>query len=93
MASTRLRVGPLHVQLEFVLDDVRLNLPWNGRSPRGLTKAAQALFLSQAAQKSVSEFVDPEQGDLWKKAAPEYSGAATLLPLNRREHGQVETWT
>ncbi len=75
-------------QLELELDDVRLNLPWDGRSPRGLTRAAMSLFSSQEAQKSVSAFVDPEQGDLFKKAAPEqYSGAAPLLPLKRRRNG------
>ena len=71
-------------QLELELDDVRLKIPWDGRSPRGLTRGAMALFLSSAAEKSVSAFVDPEQGDLFKKAAPRSRGAAPLLPLAAR---------
>ena len=73
------RVGE---QLELALDDVRLKLPWGGRSPRALTGGSRRLFLKRK-QQSVSDFVGPGQCDLFKKAAPRYSGAPLLLPLGR----------
>ena len=72
------RVGE---QLELSLDDVRLKIPWGGRRPRDLTRSANGLFLSRRAQKSVSDSVNVDQYDLFKKAAPRYSGAPLLYPL------------
>jgi len=67
-------------QLNLDLDDVRLRIPWEGRSPRGLTRVAKGLFLSQEAQKSVSDSASPELDGLMKNGAP-YLGAPTLLPF------------
>ncbi len=56
-------------------------VPWRGQSPRALTRARKALFLSQAAQKDDCFFVDPDQVDLWiatKKAPWIYQGAPLL---------------
>jgi len=41
------------VQLDLFEDVV--HLPWNGRSPRALTRCAKALFLRREPQKSVSD--------------------------------------
>ena len=82
LAAAEVDLAPDCEQLELELDDVRLRVPWEGRSPRGLTRGAKLLFLSRAAQKSMSAFVDPEQGDLFKLAAPkEYLGAVSLYTL------------
>jgi len=72
-------------QHELILRDVRVRVPWNGVSPRVLTKAAKALFLRHGRQKSVSEFVDPDQleFDLDCQEGPSvvYRGAPSLLSL------------
>ena len=62
--------------------------PWEGRSPRSLTQAPKALFLSQEAQKDDCFFVDPCQVDMFtgggKGPRRESVGAPSLLPLPRR---------
>ncbi len=51
-----------------VSDQLRLELfkgvPWDGKSPRVLTKGGKALFLRQKPP-SHEVFVDPEQLELW----------------------------
>ena len=62
-------------------------LPWNGRSPRALTRSAMALFLRRKPQKADRFFVDPEQYDMFpaaKTGPPQYGGAPLLVPLDRR---------
>jgi len=62
-------------------------LPWQGRSPRALTRASKALFFRREPQKDDSFFVDPNQGGLFHvaiKGLRMYSGAPSLLPLPRR---------
>jgi len=58
-------------------------LPWGGRSPRALTRGHLGVILKAQAEKSVSDFVDPDQLEIWVpvKRAPRYAGAPTLLPL------------
>ncbi len=80
------RIGEqLELQLEGdVLVDPR-RLPWGGRSPRALTRVALRGILKAQADKSVSNFVDPEQYDLWlpiKKAPWQYEGAPLLRSLS-----------
>ncbi len=57
-------------------------LPWRGQSPRALTRCRKALFSRQEPPKSVSEFVDIDQLELWPpaKKAPRfhYRGAPLL---------------
>jgi len=76
------------IQLElFEGGTVIVKVPWDGRSPRALTRVALGITLKAQAKKSASDFVDPEQYDLWlplKERPPRYSGAAPLLPLPRR---------
>ena len=71
------------IQLQFVFEGEELRrIPWGGRSPRALTRVALGLTLKAQAVKSVSDFVDPEQFDLWlpmKKAPWNYQGAPLLL--------------
>ncbi len=65
--------------------DVR-SLPWSGRSPRGLTRVALGLILKPRGEKSVSDFVDPDQCVLrltGRRVPREYRGAPLLLPLKR----------
>ncbi len=75
---------PTGVQLELSLGDVRLKIPWEGRSPRDLTRSAMALYSSHGAEKSVSDFDRFGQLEIWpagKKAGPQYLGAPLLLSL------------
>jgi len=73
------------VQLEF---DLFAGVPWQGRSPRALTRAFFPLFLRQKPP-SHEVFFDPEQLELWpieglhrKKSLRRVSaGASLLLPL------------
>ncbi len=71
-------------QLELELGDARLNLPWGGRSPRGLTRVAlSSIFEAQAVQKH-KRHRDPRQMDLFARAVkgpPVYRGAPLLVPL------------
>jgi len=39
-------------QLELSLGDVRLKIPWAGRSPRGLTRASNLIILKTQGEKS-----------------------------------------
>ena len=71
-------------QLELSLSMERL--PWEGKSPRSLTRGAIALFLRREPQKDDRFFVDPDQYDLFLAAItgrPRYGGAPTLVPLPR----------
>ena len=61
-------------------------LPWQGQSPRVLTKGRLALFLRREPQKDDSFFADPGQFDLFLAAIRgrrRYGGAPSLLPLPR----------
>ncbi len=83
-------MGDSH-QLAFLFEGEEiLRLPWGGRSPRALTRVALSLILKTQGEKSMGDFVDPEQYDLWlpiKKRSPSYAGASPLVPLPRRTHG------
>ena len=53
-------------------------LPWQGRSPRSLTRGGIALFLRRELEKDDRFFVDPNQADLFSSTtnAPRiYRGA------------------
>jgi len=74
-------------QLELEFHDVRLQIPWDGRSPRSLTKAARALFLSESGR---GHEVDPNQIEMFRiarrrgrteKRGPLYEGAPSLFLL------------
>ncbi len=60
-------------------DQLRLELfvgvPWDGRSPRALTKGSTALSLRREPVRAHEVFVDPEQYDLWPL---EVSGPITI---------------
>ena len=64
-------------------------LPWYGRSPRGLTRGAIALFSRREPQKPERFFVDPGQYDLFPaatiKAPWKYQGAPLLLELEEED--------
>ncbi len=72
-------------QLVLSLDDVRVRrvvIPWDGRSPRALTRAARALiFEAQAGKRHERHEIDRQQLDLFEKRGPSYAGAPSLLPL------------
>ncbi len=72
-------------QLELALDDVRLRIPWEGKSPRELTRVAldMGVILKAWPSKSVSGMVVDGQLEFWpsKEEAPPYGGSPTLLPL------------
>ena len=60
-------------------------LPWDGRSPRSLTRGAKALFLRRKPQKADRFFVDPDQLEVFgrrKKAPWGYQGAPLLKELD-----------
>jgi len=74
-------------QLELALEDERLNLPWNGQSPRALTRAAKSAIFKAQAAKGRPQMKDPAQLELFRvgeKRLPEYRGAPSLLPLPKR---------
>ena len=69
--------------------------PWDGRSPRGLTRVGRGFTLRAQAAGREPIFSDPNQYDIWtpikgvrkkvREAAPE---AVTLFPLPKRwSHG------
>ncbi len=69
------------IQLDLFEDVVAL--PWYGRDPRSLTRAALALFLRRKPQKACAIWIDPAQLELplevIKKAPWIYQGAPTLF--------------
>ena len=69
----------MELQLEL-FEDVDA-LPWQGRSPRALTRASMALFLRRKPQKDGRFFVDPEQLEIWPTGnkAPRRRRGAPLL--------------
>ena len=67
-------------QLELPLVWAR-NMPWQGASPRLLTRGAKGLFLRRKPQKDDRFFVDPDQFDLFRaaiKGRRRYGGAPLL---------------
>ena len=73
-------------QLELALDDKRLKIPWEGRSPRELTRVHTEGIFKASAAKSVSASADLEQGDLFLEATKElrrYDGAPLLFEPRR----------
>ena len=64
--------------------------PWQGRSPRGLTRVHLGVILKPEAEKSVSDLVlDPCQYDLFPAAIKDlpphiWGGSPSLLPLKGR---------
>ncbi len=74
------------VQLILELDDVRLRIPWEGRSPRVLTRVARSLIFKAGAVKKDDRNRDPTQLDLFlvpDKGPFVYEGAPLLLELER----------
>jgi len=69
-------------QLEVRLDDRRKVVPWDGVSPRDLTKAARLLYLRREPGE-MTRTIDLEQSDLFDEEVPmrRYLGAPTLFPL------------
>ncbi len=57
--------------------------PWEGCSPRGLTRGSKALFLRRKPQKTPAIFVDPNQYDLFRsvKRVRRYGGAPLLAEI------------
>ncbi len=56
-------------------------LPWQGRSPRALTKVQKALFFKRERQERERFVADPDQLELWpigQKAPWTYQGAPLL---------------
>jgi len=74
-------------QLSLALDDVVLEIPWSGRSPRGLTRVANSLIFKAQAAKKRERSVLSVQYDLFDPSAghlERYRGAPSLLSLPRR---------
>ncbi len=76
-------------------EQLRLDLfagePWDGRTPRGLTRV-QILLFSRQEPPSHGVYLDPAQLDFWlrsskatkrKKAPAKQAGASSLLPLKK----------
>ena len=78
-----MRLGSVGDQLELFTPKECgiLRIPWEGRSPRALTRSHEVFILKAQAKKSVSDFVGGDQCDLWlpgKKAPWIYQGAPLL---------------
>ncbi len=75
-------------QLELGLDDVRLEVPWPGRSPRELTRGFSLLFSRREPQKVRAQISLTDQYDLWlptpKDGPRVVPGAVPLIPLGKR---------
>jgi len=64
-----------------------LRIPWDGCSPRELTRAYNTFILKARAAKSTSAIIDPGQLELWpinEKAPWKYRGAPLLKGSPRR---------
>ena len=61
-----------------------VRVPWQGRSPRSLTRVAESLIFQSREKKCMSELISPLQYELWPiNRAPRQSlGAPSLLPLD-----------
>ena len=71
------RVGD---QLELALGDVRLKLPWNGRSPRELCRLlTRSLYFQRKRGGHVSDLIPPQQLMLFEQEVPLPKGGAPLL--------------
>ena len=69
---------------QLYLFEGMVDLPWDGRSPRSLTRSAKALFFKRERQKNERFFVDVNQMDLFSRrqpGLPQYGGAPSLLPV------------
>ncbi len=71
--------------------------PWDGRSPRALTRVGVGFILKPGGGESGDVFVDPEQYDLWppdlrpgKKAPRIYLGAPLLQDLLEGDRTDAE---
>ncbi len=63
-------------------------IPWEGRSPRALTRVGLSPIFKAQAEKSVSDFVSADQLELeltGSEGPRVYAGAPLLVPLLRRE--------
>jgi len=62
-----------------------LDAPWGGQSPRVLTRGHLVVIFKPRGGKSVSDFVDPAQIDMFPEASDgpphQYAGAPCLVPL------------
>ena len=80
-------------QLQLLLEgEERLQVPWDGVSPRTLTAAYKRSILKAQDAKSVSGFTsDPDQTEMWptnENRSPQVSlGAPPLVPNPRRRRG------
>ncbi len=71
-------------QLELALEDRRVKVPWEGRSPRGLTRVALGFIFDPRGKKKHKRNRDPSQMEMFggpSKGPPRYGGAPLLLPL------------
>ncbi len=62
----------------------RVRIPWDGRSPRALTRAALSSIFKAQAVKSTSDLVLSNQIEMFSLTAkgPLYEGASLLLPFD-----------
>ena len=80
--------GSEQLVLEGILSQcAKIRIPWDGRSPRDLTRVRFSPIFKAQAEKSVSDFVsDENQFDLWlpmEKAPWIYQGAPLLKGSTR----------
>ncbi len=84
---------------QLILDLFR-GEPWDGRSPRALTRGADLVILTAGAD-GHEVYPDPTQLELWpeprshtEKVAGGTAGAPTLLPLPEARQGRTyeEAW-
>jgi len=75
--------GDLTVQVELALADTHVRVPWEGQSPRALTRGYERFILKAQAKESMSEFGrNEDQFDLWATMEERpwvYSGAPLLV--------------
>ena len=73
-------------QYELGLWDRRVRVPWEGRSPRELTRVALSLTLkARGGREHERTGCDSQQCDLFEKGPFVYEGAPLLLEFLRKE--------
>ncbi len=78
-------------QLDLFPEELRAlsRVPWEGRSPRSLTRGAVDFIFKPSGKKSMSDLLSPAQLEFWRRIEVprgELPGAPLLLGLPKRRY-------
>ena len=60
-----------------------VRVPWQGRSPRSLTRVAESLIFQSREKKCMSELIERVQIDLWPNVVRPQRGAGAFPLIER----------